>query len=222
MSAYTKLGGRCLASLLVFLAAAPLASQSPRQTVADGVYTTAQAERGEIVMASHCVECHGGDLEGLEGPQLAGSLFLSSWRARTLGDLFKKIVETMPKGTAESISTADKLDALAYLLQVNGFPAGRTELKPEAEVLAGIALGQSADGQPVPGAIVKVSGCLKETADNQWALAGTRPLRLLNIYPRPTALIGHTVLVTGLFVRDPAGDALNVISLESAPGTCAG
>lgn len=216
-----RLGGLCLASSLLALAAVPLGSQTPRRTAADGVYTTDQATRGEMVFAAHCAECHGEDLEGLEGPQLAGSLFLRTWRARTVGDLFRKIVESMPKGSAESVTDTDKLDAVAFLLSANAFPAGRVELKPDAAALAGIPLGQSADGQPLPGAVVTARGCLEETAENQWKLAGDQPLRLLNVFPKPTAHAGHTVVVTGLFVREAAGDALNVISIETVATTCA-
>lgn len=222
MAAYTKLGAACLASIALLFASRPLASQSPRQTLASGVYTAAQAERGALVITDHCIECHGDDLEGLEGPQLVGSRFTRSWRARNLNELFQKIREAMPKGAANSVTDQEKLDALAYLLRANGFPAGSAELKPDATVLATIALGLSTDTPRLPGAIIKATGCLKEAPDNQWVLTGDDPLRLMSVYPRPTAHVGHTVVVTGLFVSSPAGDALNVISLEATTTTCAG
>ena len=69
-----------------------------RQTrsIADRVYSDAQAARGQQLYQAQCVSCHGGALEGVVGPPLAGDGFLAVWSARTLADLVNKIEQTMP------------------------------------------------------------------------------------------------------------------------------
>ena len=43
-----------------------------RVSVADGVYSDAQAARGETIVRNHCAHCHAADLTGMEGPALSG------------------------------------------------------------------------------------------------------------------------------------------------------
>jgi mono/diheme cytochrome c family protein len=193
-------------------------SPQPRRSVSDGVYSQEQAMRGQIVVETHCTECHGETLRGLEGPELAGGLFLATWSPRTLDDLYRKVAQ-MPKDAATSVTERERIDALAYLLQANGFAAGPAELTSDRASLSRIAMG-SPTGAPVPGSMIKVAGCLRTGPENQWRLTGEQPLRLMNVFPRPAAYVDKAVLVTGLFVRDPAGDALNVISIEGAGRPC--
>jgi mono/diheme cytochrome c family protein len=196
--------------------AAPAAQA--RTSVTDGVYTSEQAMRGQAIVESHCTECHGETLRGLEGPELVGRLFIASWNALTLGDLFRKTTE-MPKDGVGRVTDRERIDAIAYLLQANGFPPGASELASDRDLLGRIAMGSTTNG-PIPGAMVKATGCLTSGPGNQWVLTGEQPLRLMNVFPRPTAHVGKMVLVTGLFVRAPVGDALNVVSIEGAGRPC--
>src|SRR5918995_1622518 len=68
-------------------------AQAPT-SVLDGVYTAAQAARGEAAYLTHCIKCH----EGLEadGPELAGRAFIDRWREDRLESLFAFIRTTMP------------------------------------------------------------------------------------------------------------------------------
>jgi mono/diheme cytochrome c family protein len=206
------------AAVCVCTGAGVLAQQT-RRSATDGVYTKEQAQRGEQVAANYCAECHGDTLRGLEGPALAGRTFMSAWGARTVGDLLGRIAETMPKGNVEALKERDRVDVVAYLLQVNQFPAGMTELSADRPSLDLIALSSSTG--PIPGALIKTTGCLTPAPDNQWALTGAQPYRLMNVFPRPTAHIGHMVVVTGFFLRTPDGaDALNVVTLEGTGDSC--
>lgn len=222
---------RVLAALLVTLVARPAmqARQQPDQaaspptsetgrTVRDGVYTSEQAMRGQAVAENHCFECHGERLQGIEGPELAGSAFLATWRPRTLDALLRKMVE-MPKDRAETVTDRERVDALAYILQANGFPAGMTELPEDRAALARIAIGSAADSR-APGALVKATGCLTAAPGDQWLLTGPERFQLMNVFPRPTAHVGRTVVVTGFFTPGPAGDSLNVISIEGTGRAC--
>jgi polyvinyl alcohol dehydrogenase (cytochrome) len=99
-------------------------------TVLAGVYTTAQAERGHAVYQQNCAAgCHMENLKG-NGPalELTGKGFVGRWKGVILGDLYKKIRDTMPVDKPGSLSGEDYLAVTAYLLSRNGYPAGATAL----------------------------------------------------------------------------------------------
>jgi hypothetical protein len=49
---------------------------------------------------------------------------------------------------------------------------------------------------------------------------GTQTVRLLNVFPDPSAHKGHRMEASGLLVRDAAGSAVNVLSLEMLAASC--
>src|SRR5262249_40318944 len=102
------------------------AGQAP--SVASGVYSAAQAARGEQIYRAQCGDCHGKAMEGAIGPPLAGDSFLANWSARPLAEAVDKIQKTMPFEKPGSLSRAQSADLLAYVLQVGKFPAGPGEL----------------------------------------------------------------------------------------------
>lgn len=118
----------------------------PSRVVTEGVYSAEQAARGRRIYDDRCATCHGGALEGLVGPPLAGDGFLAFWSARPLVEIVDKIHRTMPPRAPEPLSRRESIDLTAYVLRSGGFPAGRTGLTEAA--LAGIALpaAASADG----------------------------------------------------------------------------
>jgi mono/diheme cytochrome c family protein len=111
------------------------------KSVWDGVYTNDQAKRGQPIYVSACASCHSSDLSGGESaPPLTGGQFMSNWDGLPAGDLFKRMRESMPQNAPGSLSGQDNADILAYMFQVNGFPAGKTELARQPEALAGIMI----------------------------------------------------------------------------------
>ena len=100
------------------------------KTATDGVYSDAQAARGQQAYEAQCVACHGKALEGAVGPPLTGSEFLSVWSARSLSELVDKIEKTMPPQTAGSVSRQQAVDLVAHLLRSGKFPTGQTDLTP--------------------------------------------------------------------------------------------
>ena len=66
----------------------------------DGVYSIAQASRGQQLYRDECVTCHGDTLQGQVGPPLTGDQFLSFWSERPVTDLVDKIHNTMPPETS--------------------------------------------------------------------------------------------------------------------------
>jgi len=124
----------CAISLGVLRAQAPASSES--RSVWDGVYTEEQAKRGEPVYQKECASCHGALLTGGESsPPLTGGTFLSNWNGLTLGDLFDRIRKTMPQSAPGKLTRPQVADTLAFILSVNKFPAGKTELYKQSEML---------------------------------------------------------------------------------------
>jgi alcohol dehydrogenase (cytochrome c) len=121
---------------------------SPGESSYEG-YTVAEAERGQVAYHRYCVNCHGDDLSGAGfSSALAGEETLASWGVQgwTADDLFYVIRANMPPGSSRLLSEQERLDLVAYLLQENGFPAGDTPLRAEADYLSSIALGDAAEG----------------------------------------------------------------------------
>ena len=104
------------------------------RTVADGVYTTAQAARGQATFDTQCTACHGPTLDGGLGPPLAGAGFQSVWGTSSVADLVDKIQHTMPANTPGTLSREQATDLVAHVLKTNGFKAGTADLKPDDSV----------------------------------------------------------------------------------------
>ena len=98
------------------------------RTVADGVYSTAQAQRGAALYKAQCVACHGEKLEGAVGPMLAGTDFVTAWGGRSMSELVDKMQKTMPLQAPGSLSQDQSIDIAAYMLQVSNFKAGQGAL----------------------------------------------------------------------------------------------
>ena len=133
---------RCLAAATLAVVALALTGVAAAQerTVWDGVYTEAQARRGDPVYQAECSECHGPAMEGIDmAPGLAGGDFVWNWDGLTLGDLFERIRISMPQANPTSVSRAQKADILAYMLEMSGYPAGDSELPTRARDLNRVA-----------------------------------------------------------------------------------
>ena len=120
---------------LVFCAAvaARLAAQETvaRKTVREAVYTDAQAERGKKVYEANCVTCHLPDLDGSANPDagargapLVGTRFVQDFGESKVSALFNKMKRDMPSGRPGTLTDQEYLDAAAFVLQRNKFPAG--------------------------------------------------------------------------------------------------
>jgi S-disulfanyl-L-cysteine oxidoreductase SoxD len=128
------------------LAFSPLLVRSAPQaqttiSVWDGVYTSDQAKRGADLYEKSCASCHGDQLEGEgQAPSLNGSDFTGNWNKQIVDDLFEIIKTAMPADKPGSLSRPQNADILAYIFQVNQFPAGKTELPSDAESLKKIRI----------------------------------------------------------------------------------
>ena len=108
-------------------ASMPQAASPAAQSVWDGVYTLAQAKRGAL-KSGLCTSCHGDGFVGGTAPELAGEAFLARWEGRSVADLFDLIRLTMPDDDPGALPREQYADLIAYMLAVNKFPEGRTEI----------------------------------------------------------------------------------------------
>ena len=108
----------------------------PPASVWDGVYTEAQTGRGKPLYDRECAACHGTSMNGgEEAPPLTGPAFMANWSGLSVGDLFERIRLSMPEGRPGTLSRQQNADILAYMLNVNQFPAGKAELQKDTDRL---------------------------------------------------------------------------------------
>jgi glucose/arabinose dehydrogenase/mono/diheme cytochrome c family protein len=151
-------GMRLESVTLTVLAIASIAAAQTSRSVGAGVYTQEQANRGKTAYTAQCVSCHGAEMRGNdETPGLTGDAFLANWRKRSVDDLFEKVRVSMPAGKPGSLSRQTNVDILAYILAVNKFPAGNTELGSQTEVLKEIKFQTPAALQAAPEATARAS-----------------------------------------------------------------
>jgi cytochrome c len=118
-----------------------LAQAQAAKTAADGVYTAAQAARGNTLYQTNCAVCHGGSLQGEdENPSLSGKHFSTRWGGQPVSALFGFINTQMPLGQPGALGAQGNIDIVAYILSVNKFAAGQTELPADPKVLRTITI----------------------------------------------------------------------------------
>jgi cytochrome c len=104
-------------------------------SVWEGVYTSAQADRGKALFSQNCAKCHGEGLAGMdEIPPLAGAHFMADWESQSVSDLVQRIHNTMPMDNPGALSTTSATDVVAYLLQQNQIPTGNAELPSDSSM----------------------------------------------------------------------------------------
>jgi cytochrome c len=123
-------------------------TQQPVSSVFDGVFTAEQSARGKAQYLKTCKRCHKENLAGSlddEVRPLVGDKFLAEWTKWTVGDLFEFLTTEMPpkRKDRRKLSAQNHVDILAYVLEQNGFPAGKTELVPTLEPLLEIEMSPS-------------------------------------------------------------------------------
>jgi len=137
-----------IAVLVTMLAAGPAliranaADATPAGASAgDGVFTADQSKRGEAIYDANCAMCHQPDLGGKEPvPELAGDKFLAHWLNHKVSELFTRVSTTMPQGKPGSLTHAQYIDVISFLLDANGFKSGNTELVADSDALKTIMI----------------------------------------------------------------------------------
>ena len=114
-----------------------------------GAYTSTQGEAwGGCVRASVC---------RVSRPELDGRLagvrtgVPAKWEMLPMADLFDRISISMPANAPGTLTGPQNADVLAYILSLNGQPAGRTELPADGKKLQLLRIGGArADEAPRP------------------------------------------------------------------------
>jgi len=102
-------------------------------SVADGVYTAEQAERGRLIFRQVCGECH-------SRRDFRGEDFFLSWEGTSVGRLLDTMIDSMPEDDPGSLPIQQYLDAVAYILSLNEYPQGARELEDDAQLLRAIRI----------------------------------------------------------------------------------
>jgi len=161
--------------ILIFLVLAPGSVAQTSRSIAEGVYTAEQANRGKTAYVEHCARCHGNELGGGdETPALVGDKFLGNWRNHSVNELFERVRVSMPADRPGSLGRQMLSDILAYMFAVNQFPAGGQELSIQGEALKQIQF-QAAGGP----------GRQSQGTPNGAAATVTSPRSISNAAPGP-------------------------------------
>ncbi len=120
------------AAVLIGGATVLAGGQAPEPTA--GMFTDAQATRGEALYRQSCASCHGASLAGGSAPSLVGPRFEASWSDPrvTLDDLFFILRTTMPPRSSGALTQENQVDVFAFILKRNGIPAGPAPLAPDS------------------------------------------------------------------------------------------
>jgi mono/diheme cytochrome c family protein len=124
----------------------PAESLENSTTIWDGIFTEAQAGRGQQIYMGTCAKCHGERLNGAAqpdqppSPAIARSGFIKNWSERSAETLFAYLKTTMPKDNPGQLSDQQATDVLAHMLAVSGANPGGSELPIDPVALRQIAI----------------------------------------------------------------------------------
>jgi mono/diheme cytochrome c family protein len=121
------------ASLCLLLAVVMTAAADDKKTVADKVYSAAQADRGESRFKTSCSSCHTAN-------SFSGGAFAERWSGQSLGQVFEFISNVMPENDPGSLKAEEYVSVMAYILRSNGYPSGDTDLPTDPAALKNIAV----------------------------------------------------------------------------------
>ena len=71
---------------------------------------------------------------------MTGFTFRFGWLDKTLAERFELVRDTMPSGNPAAVDEQAKIDAIAFILAFNGYPAGEQELGTATERLEQIVV----------------------------------------------------------------------------------
>ena len=108
--------------------ATPVAKTTPptpgEKTTLSGIYTRDEAAAGKEMYVGLCASCH-------QAIAHTGPGFRKKWAGKPLSELFTYMRTLMPKNDPGSLADEDYAVLLAYMLQMNGMPAGRSSLSTD-------------------------------------------------------------------------------------------
>ena len=131
---------RLVGGIVALAALAVTVDAGQTRSAWDGIYTDTQARRGKDLYHDACESCHAPDLSGGKVvPAVIGESFTAKWSELTVGKLFERVLVTMPVDDPSRVGRDATADIVAFILRVNGFPAGDRELPERTEILDQLA-----------------------------------------------------------------------------------
>lgn len=127
--------------LVAAVCPSPAEAQSDERSTLDGVFTEEQASQGENAFTQECALCH-------TTHEFSGRLFEMAWTGRSVYDLYRNIATTMPYDRPGSLTGESYSAIVAYILSLNGYPAGAEGLATQEELLSTIQIHPLPDGVP--------------------------------------------------------------------------
>jgi uncharacterized protein len=113
-----------------------LAKAGSQKSIWDGVYSEAQAGRGEKSYMQACARCHADDLQGSSNaPALVGDAFFVKHDGNPVDEVVERIRRTMPQEAPDSLGHEAYTDIVAFIMKQSGVPAGAAELPADREKL---------------------------------------------------------------------------------------
>ena len=100
------------------------------KSVKAGVYTAEQADRGMSLYKSRCASCHA------PNRFTDDQLFLTPYAGKPLWEMFDVISDSMPEDDPGGMKPEEYADVIAYLLKLNGFSTGQTDLPTSKDALS--------------------------------------------------------------------------------------
>jgi mono/diheme cytochrome c family protein len=229
-----------LATALLLAVGSVMSAQAPAQgrTVWDGVYTDAQAERATAIFGSNCSNCH--TLTSQGNRPLSGDKFWEGFTQKSVGDLLKFVSTSMPNNNPGTLPAASYNDLVALILKSNGFPAGTTEVTPDAVATVQI-IPKDGPGELPANTLVRVVGCLSKSGSD-WVLTsatlpervdktgvgpedatralGDRTATLKFVLTRLDPFVGQRMSVSGILLGVGGANGINVTTVSKVADTC--
>jgi hypothetical protein len=121
------------------MAGAQDSTAAAERPVTGGVFTEAQAVRGEGTYRTSCQSCHAKS-------EYTGDKFKVAWVSKTAFDVFDVIRSQMPEDNPGSLERQEYIDVVAYIFSLNAYPAGTAELPSDDDGLKKVRI----DNPPPP------------------------------------------------------------------------
>ena len=103
-------------------------SSASMRPASSGVYTTQQVKMGQEAYAGMCTGCH-------TTASHMGEAFAAVWDGRPVSELYGFIRAAMPKNEPGSLTAEEYAAIVAYILKLNGMPAGKQALPADSAAL---------------------------------------------------------------------------------------
>lgn len=124
---------QALIALALMAACGAAMTAQEKKSVKTGVYTAAQAGRGEALFKTRCASCH-------TPGYFTDDNFYTNFAGKPLWELFDVVSDSMPEDDPGSLKKEEYADVISYLLKLNKFPSGDVDLPIDKDALSAILM----------------------------------------------------------------------------------